>query len=158
MEGGWLRHDHHGRLLVGQRKVKTCLVFGISIKVNMDRHDTIIIGDYCIHIREGFTRNSLFVSTVHPRSVLLTVSLIHIFIITRAPDGQLLPDPERFPSGIPALANYVHKLQLKFGIYQVKPWQHLVTPGNTVARVIIIIIFSGLRDKDLRRVGFVSLR
>ena len=87
----------------------------------------------------------------------LTVSLIHKFIITRAPDGQLLPDPERFPSGIPALANYVHKLQLKFGIYQVKPW-HQVVPGNTVARVIIIIIFSGLRDKDLRRVGFVSLR
>ena len=37
----------------------------------------------------------------------------------RAPDGQLLADPDRFPSGIPALANYVHKLQLKFGIYQV---------------------------------------
>jgi len=36
----------------------------------------------------------------------------------RAPDGQLLADPDRFPSGIPALANYVHKLQLKFGIYQ----------------------------------------
>ena len=37
----------------------------------------------------------------------------------RAPGGQLLADPDRFPSGIPALANYVHKLQLKFGIYQV---------------------------------------
>ena len=37
----------------------------------------------------------------------------------RAPDGQLLADPDRFPSGIPGLANYVHKLQLKFGIYQV---------------------------------------
>ena len=37
----------------------------------------------------------------------------------RASDGQLLADPERFPNGIPALANYVHKLQLKFGIYQV---------------------------------------
>ena len=42
-----------------------------------------------------------------------------ILIIFRAPDGQLSADPDRFPSGIPALASYVHKLQLKFGIYQV---------------------------------------
>ena len=36
----------------------------------------------------------------------------------RSPEGKLQPDPKRFPSGIPALADYVHKLGLKFGIYE----------------------------------------
>lgn len=31
--------------------------------------------------------------------------------------GQLIPDPERFPSGIKALADYVHSRGLKLGIY-----------------------------------------
>ena len=31
--------------------------------------------------------------------------------------GLLYPDPERFPSGIKALADYVHSRGLKFGIY-----------------------------------------
>jgi len=31
--------------------------------------------------------------------------------------GRLQPDPKRFPSGIKALADYIHKLGLKFGIY-----------------------------------------
>ncbi|XP_015282997.1 PREDICTED: alpha-N-acetylgalactosaminidase [Gekko japonicus] len=31
--------------------------------------------------------------------------------------GRLVPDPERFPSGIKALADYVHSLGLKLGIY-----------------------------------------
>ncbi|CAB4055900.1 Alpha-N-acetylgalactosaminidase,Alpha-galactosidase A [Lepeophtheirus salmonis] len=37
---------------------------------------------------------------------------------TRDKDGKLQPDPERFPSGIKALADYVHNLGLKFGIYE----------------------------------------
>lgn len=37
---------------------------------------------------------------------------------SRAANGTLIPDPERFPSGIPALADYIHKLGLKFGIYE----------------------------------------
>jgi len=36
----------------------------------------------------------------------------------RSKDGLLVPDPKRFPSGIKALADYVHKLGLKFGIYE----------------------------------------
>ncbi|MGP3971358.1 NPCBM/NEW2 domain-containing protein [Streptomyces sp. 6N223] len=35
----------------------------------------------------------------------------------RDADGKLVPDPERFPSGIAALADYVHAKGLKFGIY-----------------------------------------
>ena len=35
----------------------------------------------------------------------------------RGPDGDLVPDPARFPSGIKALADYVHAKGLKFGIY-----------------------------------------
>ena len=36
----------------------------------------------------------------------------------RDEDGKLQADPDRFPSGIPALADYVHGLGLKFGIYE----------------------------------------
>ncbi|XP_021904042.1 alpha-galactosidase 3 [Carica papaya] len=37
--------------------------------------------------------------------------------ITRDSKGQLIPDPETFPSGIKALADYVHEKGLKLGIY-----------------------------------------
>lgn len=36
----------------------------------------------------------------------------------RDEQGLLQPDPSRFPSGIPALANFVHSMGLKFGIYE----------------------------------------
>ena len=32
-------------------------------------------------------------------------------------DGKLIGDPTRFPSGIKALADYVHSIHLKFGLY-----------------------------------------
>lgn len=35
----------------------------------------------------------------------------------RNPEGQLVPDPKTFPSGIKALADYVHDKGLKLGIY-----------------------------------------
>jgi len=35
----------------------------------------------------------------------------------RSRDGTIIADPERFPSGIPALADYVHSRGLKFGLY-----------------------------------------
>jgi alpha-galactosidase len=35
----------------------------------------------------------------------------------RAADGTLLPDPEKFPHGIPALVSYIHQRGLKAGIY-----------------------------------------
>ncbi|CAH1164650.1 unnamed protein product [Phaedon cochleariae] len=35
----------------------------------------------------------------------------------RDSDGKLQPDPDRFPNGIKPLADYVHSLGLKFGIY-----------------------------------------
>jgi len=37
---------------------------------------------------------------------------------TRDAAGRLQADPERFPSGMKALANYVHSKGLKFGIYE----------------------------------------
>ncbi|XP_050728352.1 alpha-N-acetylgalactosaminidase-like [Eriocheir sinensis] len=36
----------------------------------------------------------------------------------RDADGRLQPDSSRFPSGIPALADFIHTLGLKFGIYE----------------------------------------
>ena len=35
----------------------------------------------------------------------------------RNSEGQLVPDPAKFPDGIVGLANYVHGLGLKLGIY-----------------------------------------
>ena len=37
--------------------------------------------------------------------------------VGRASNGNILPDPQRFPSGIKALADYVHGKHLKFGLY-----------------------------------------
>lgn len=36
---------------------------------------------------------------------------------TRDPTGRIVADPERFPSGMKALADYVHAKGLKFGLY-----------------------------------------
>jgi alpha-galactosidase len=37
--------------------------------------------------------------------------------VARDADGNIVPDPQRFPGGIKPLADYVHSLGLKFGIY-----------------------------------------
>jgi alpha-galactosidase len=37
--------------------------------------------------------------------------------VSRDKSGNIVPDPQRFPSGIKALADYVHAQGLKFGIY-----------------------------------------
>lgn len=37
--------------------------------------------------------------------------------VARDASGNIIADPQRFPSGIKALADYVHSLGLKFGIY-----------------------------------------
>jgi len=42
--------------------------------------------------------------------------------VRRGPSGELRPHPERFPSGMAALASYVHERGLRFGIY--------ATPGS----------------------------
>ncbi|OQV16461.1 Alpha-N-acetylgalactosaminidase [Hypsibius exemplaris] len=38
--------------------------------------------------------------------------------MTRDSNGFLIADPERFPSGIPFLSDYIHSVGLKFGIYE----------------------------------------
>src|SRR5260370_1747661 len=37
--------------------------------------------------------------------------------VERDKDGDIVPDTKRFPGGIKPLADYVHSLGLKFGIY-----------------------------------------
>ncbi len=37
--------------------------------------------------------------------------------VKRDADGNIVPDPERFPSGMKALADYIHSKDLKLGIY-----------------------------------------
>ncbi len=63
--------------------------------------------------------------------------------ISRTADGTIVADPERFPSGIEALAEYVHSKGLKLGIYtdagrltcQRRPgsYQHEIQDINTYA-------------------------
>lgn len=42
---------------------------------------------------------------------------------TRDSLGFIQPDPDRFPSGMKALSDYIHSLGLKFGIYSDAGWQ-----------------------------------
>lgn len=37
--------------------------------------------------------------------------------LQRGSDGELVPDPDKFPDGIKPVADYVHSLGLKFGLY-----------------------------------------
>src|SRR5689334_24433933 len=37
--------------------------------------------------------------------------------VRRDGNGNIVADPQRFPNGIKALADYIHSLGLKFGIY-----------------------------------------
>jgi len=45
------------------------------------------------------------------------VNLDDCWAISRNEDGRIVADPQRFPNGIKAVADYVHSLGLKFGIY-----------------------------------------
>jgi alpha-galactosidase len=63
--------------------------------------------------------------------------------VSRNSTGGIVADPDRFPSGIAALAAYVHSLGLKFGLYsdageytcQKRPggYQHETMDANTYA-------------------------
>ena len=37
--------------------------------------------------------------------------------MSRSPSGELLADPDRFPGGLKAVADYVHSKGLLFGVY-----------------------------------------
>ena len=39
------------------------------------------------------------------------------YVHTRLPNGTLVPDPVTFPSGMRALADYVHSKKMLFGVY-----------------------------------------
>jgi alpha-galactosidase len=45
------------------------------------------------------------------------VNLDDCWQMSRDAQGTIQPDPMTFPSGIPALADYVHSKNLKFGLY-----------------------------------------
>jgi alpha-galactosidase len=37
--------------------------------------------------------------------------------LSRDSQGIIQPDPHAFPSGVPALVDYIHSKKLKFGLY-----------------------------------------
>lgn len=55
------------------------------------------------------------------------------FAPSRDPQGNLVADPVRFPSGIKALAAYVHERGLKFGIYEVPSFETCAQRNNLYA-------------------------
>jgi Alpha galactosidase A len=62
--------------------------------------------------------NSLFVSQSFVFVVLFWFLVqVDCWQLSRDAQGTIQPDPEKFPSGIPALVDYVHSRKLKFGIY-----------------------------------------
>jgi len=48
---------------------------------------------------------------------LLIVNLDDCWQVSRDSQGTIQPDPKAFPSGVKALADYVHSKGLKFGLY-----------------------------------------
>ena len=77
-------------------------------------------------------------------------NILYLFLLLRSPEGKLQPDPKRFPSGIPALAEYIHKLGLKFGIYE--DYGNLTCGGYPGERR------AALTPGELQLVGDVSRR
>jgi alpha-galactosidase len=56
----------------------------------------------------------LLISCVPPHSPL---HFSDCWAVDRRPDGTIIEDPTRFPSGIRAVADFTHSLGMKFGIY-----------------------------------------
>lgn len=53
----------------------------------------------------------------HSTVCFILVNLDDCWQVSRDAQGFIQPDPKAFPSGIPALADYVHSKKLKFGLY-----------------------------------------
>ena len=115
MEGGRLRVPHAGRLLDGRQQgtVTTRQIsFSIGIwlifvdnkyvGVNEDCHYLTVVTAGDIRTEEGKLQGD-----PDRQKLKFIVRFHHIYLVLIT----------RFPSGIKALADYVHKLGLKFGIY-----------------------------------------
>lgn len=68
------------------------------------------------------------------------LNLDDCWMVTRAPDGAITPDPVRFPSGIRAVTDYVHSKGLKFGIYQAPGSD---TPQGRPGTGVIVVVTIG---------------
>nr|XP_021522821.1 alpha-N-acetylgalactosaminidase [Aotus nancymaae]XP_021522822.1 alpha-N-acetylgalactosaminidase [Aotus nancymaae] len=65
------------------------------------------------------------------------VNIDDCWIGGRDASGRLMPDPKRFPHGIPFLADYVHSLGLKLGIYaDMGNFTCMGYPGTTLDKVV----------------------
>ena len=54
--------------------------------------------------------------------------------MSRDANGAIQPDPTVFPSGIPALIDYVHSKGLKFGLYTGKAYTYVYPSTNDCYR------------------------
>ncbi|XP_058164831.1 alpha-N-acetylgalactosaminidase isoform X2 [Dasypus novemcinctus] len=65
------------------------------------------------------------------------VNIDDCWIGKRDAKGRLVPDPKRFPNGIAHLADYVHSLGLKLGIYEdLGNFTCMGYPGTTLDKVV----------------------
>ena len=61
-----------------------------------------------------------FYAPVLSLSVLSLVNMDDCWQLSRDAQGIIQADPQAFPNGVPALADYVHSKKLQFGLYSGK--------------------------------------
>ena len=69
----------------------------------------------------------------------------------RSTSGDLVPDPYRFPSGIKCLADEIHSMGMKFGIYESAGYitcQHL--PGSLGAIYTKPLLMPEYEEQDAK--------
>ncbi|CAB4304282.1 unnamed protein product [Prunus armeniaca] len=74
---------------------------------------------YCIRFHVGLypAHADALISTGLADLGYVYVNIDDCWCRTRNSEGQMVPDPKTFPSGIKALAEYIHEKGLKLGIY-----------------------------------------
>ena len=71
--------------------------------------------------------------------------------VMRSPNGTINSDPERFPGGMKALADYIHSKGLKFGVYSA---QHEFTCQRKIVMLSrFVALFSLANPKSITIAG-----
>lgn len=59
----------------------------------------------------------VYLRVLNEYSILVLILCILLIVVCFILQHELIPNPKTFPSGIKAVADYVHERGLKFGIY-----------------------------------------
>jgi hypothetical protein len=84
------------------------------------------------------------------------VNLDDCWQVSRDADGTIQADPTDFPSGIAALADYVHSRKLKFGLYSGTTISTIYQSSDLTLYYIFLYIRRGIQNV-LRSTCFIAL-